>query len=128
MKALTRRVANALNELMRRSGPVFEDRYHAHVLRTPREVANALAYVLANYSSHAKRRGERITPTFEDEYSSAAAAGPDGAPPPVSCPRSWLMVQLTLERQRRVCLQSGRDGRDGPRERVARRGDPGRAS
>jgi len=91
MKALTRRLAAALNALMRRAGPVFRDRYHAHVLRTPRETANALAYVLANFASHAARRGERVARTYLDEYSSAAPAGPDGSPPPVSAPRSWLL-------------------------------------
>jgi hypothetical protein len=51
------RIARGLNAMMGRTGPVFEDRYHAHVLRTPAEVRNALRYVLGNYSSHAARRG-----------------------------------------------------------------------
>jgi hypothetical protein len=46
------RIARALNRLWKRSGRVFADRYHAHVLKTPREVRNALAYVLRNASHH----------------------------------------------------------------------------
>jgi len=33
---------------------LFADRYHAHVLRTPSEVRNALAYVLHNIWKHAR--------------------------------------------------------------------------
>jgi putative transposase len=57
VRSLSIRLARGLNAMMGRTGPVFEDRYHAHVLRTPAEVRNALRYVLGNYSSHAARRG-----------------------------------------------------------------------
>lgn len=46
------RLARGLNRLWRRVGRVFDDRYHAHLLRTPREVRNALAYVLQNARRH----------------------------------------------------------------------------
>ncbi len=36
MKALSGRIAIRLNQLMKRRGRVVTDRYHAHVLRTPR--------------------------------------------------------------------------------------------
>ena len=48
MKGLQVRIARALNKHWGRRGKVFSDRYHEHVLRTPREVRNALAYVLHN--------------------------------------------------------------------------------
>jgi REP element-mobilizing transposase RayT len=48
------RVARSLNKEWRRHGAVFEDRYHARILRTPTEVRNALLYVLQN----ARRHGE----------------------------------------------------------------------
>jgi len=54
MKALTCRVAKAVNRALRRSGPVFADRYHARELATPREVRNALRYVLLNAIKHAE--------------------------------------------------------------------------
>ncbi len=92
MRALSGRIAVGIDRLMKRSGPVFvQDRYHAHVLRSPREVANAVAYVLGNFASHAARRGEDVPPGFVDPFSSAAAYGPDGCRPPVSEPCSWLL-------------------------------------
>lgn len=92
MKALSGRIAIRLNQLMGRRGAVFADRYHAHVLHTPREVRNALAYALGNFASHAKRRGTCVAGDFVDPYSSAVERGPDGPPPPVSAARSWLLM------------------------------------
>ena len=39
VRALSIRIARRLNRMMGRSGPVFEDRFHSHVLRTPAEVS-----------------------------------------------------------------------------------------
>ena len=39
-------MARLINRIAGRKGQVFGDRYHAHVLATPRQVRNALAYVL----------------------------------------------------------------------------------
>lgn len=58
MKGLQVRMARSLNRLMLRTGPVFVDRYHAHVLRTPTETRNAVRYVLTNERIHARRRGD----------------------------------------------------------------------
>src|SRR3954463_9064209 len=49
MKGLEVRMARALNRVMRRRGAVFADRYHAHLLKSPREAANAVRYVLGNW-------------------------------------------------------------------------------
>jgi REP element-mobilizing transposase RayT len=57
IKDLCVRIARALNRLWNRVGSVFSDRYHAHVLRTPREVRNALDYVLHNAARHGSRLG-----------------------------------------------------------------------
>jgi REP element-mobilizing transposase RayT len=46
------RVAKGLNRVWGRRGRVFDDRYHEHVLRTPREVRNAIHYVLQNARRH----------------------------------------------------------------------------
>ncbi len=91
MRALAGRIALGLNVMMGRSGAAFDDRYHAHVLRTPTEVRHVLAYVLGNFASHALRRGECVSSGYVDPYSSAAERGPDGFPPPVSRPESWLL-------------------------------------
>jgi len=42
MKGLEVRMARALNKVMGRKGPVFADRYHAHLLASPRQGANAV--------------------------------------------------------------------------------------
>ena len=77
VRGLSIRLALRLNRMMGRSGPVFADRYHAHVLRTPAEVRNAIRYVLGNFESHAVRRGERAsTKGWVDPFSSAAVRAP----------------------------------------------------
>lgn len=52
MQSLAVRVAQALNALWKRTGRVFFDRYHSRILRTPKEVRHALAYVLNNAHKH----------------------------------------------------------------------------
>lgn len=46
VQGLAIRVARAINRVLQRRGRVWDARYHAHVLRTPREVRNAFVYVL----------------------------------------------------------------------------------
>jgi REP element-mobilizing transposase RayT len=46
------RVARAVNRVAARRGKVWAHRYHAHELRTKREVRNAYAYVLENWRKH----------------------------------------------------------------------------
>lgn len=54
MMSIGSRLALALNRVMgRKKGRVVADRYHSRVLRTPREVRNALRYVLLNARKHA---------------------------------------------------------------------------
>jgi putative transposase len=55
MKGLEVRIARGVNRALRRRGPLFAERYHAHVLKTPREVRHAIDYVLANCFRHAGR-------------------------------------------------------------------------
>ena len=92
MKGLEVRLARALNRMMRRTGRVFGDRYRAHVLKTPREAARALRYVLTNFAHHARAWGERVKPAFIDPFSSvrylAASPGPSA---PVAGARTWLL-------------------------------------
>jgi REP element-mobilizing transposase RayT len=57
MQGLNVRLAHALNVLLERRGTVFADHYHAHLLRTPTEVARAIRYVLANAERHYGDRG-----------------------------------------------------------------------
>jgi hypothetical protein len=77
---------------------VIADRYHVHVLGTPREVRNALRYVLENGRHHGVHQG-----TFDPASSAAwfdgwradarrlaAAAAPAG-PAFVAAAHSWLL-------------------------------------
>jgi putative transposase len=80
------RVAKGLNRMMGRNGRVFDDRYHARVLRTPTEVRHAIHYVRDNARKHAAQRGETYAPDYVDPYSSAGA--PDLALPPA---QTWLL-------------------------------------
>jgi REP element-mobilizing transposase RayT len=52
MKGLLVRIARGLNRLWCRTGSVLDDHYHARALKTPREVRNALVYVLNNAHKH----------------------------------------------------------------------------
>ena len=79
------RLAKGLNRMMGRKGRVFDDRYHARVLRTPTEVRHAIRYVLENARKHAAERGETYSPGYVDLYSSAGA---DLALPPA---QTWLL-------------------------------------
>src|SRR3981081_2521681 len=52
MKGLGVRIARALNRVMKRSGAVISDRYHAHILKTPSEVKRARNYLSSNARHH----------------------------------------------------------------------------
>jgi putative transposase len=89
LQGLAVRIARRLNRLMGRTGKVFADRFHQHVLRSPAEVAPAVAYVLGNFVVHALRRGEPVSATAPDEYSSARQR--ETGPPLVAPAQSWLL-------------------------------------
>lgn len=94
LQGLAVRIARALNRLWRRVGSVFAERYHDHVLRSPREVWAALRYVLCN----ARKHGGWVSRTRPDPCSS----GPwfegwrgvdvlEDGEPPTAAPRTWLL-------------------------------------
>ena len=64
LRGLAVRIARALNKVWQRTGQVFGDRYHDRILKTPREVKNALRYVLQN---RAPRSGARSLPPWRLE-------------------------------------------------------------
>jgi REP element-mobilizing transposase RayT len=70
MQGLEVSLARRLNRHFERRGSFFADRYHARVLRTPREVRNALRYVLLNHRHHEARRGEELSRDWVDPFSS----------------------------------------------------------
>jgi len=95
MQGLTIRMAKALNRVMQRRGVVFADRFHAHLLRTPSEVRNALSYVLGNHAVHAERAGRSpAVPATADVYSSAGYLAFEFAlAAAVASPRTWLLCR-----------------------------------
>jgi REP element-mobilizing transposase RayT len=78
MQSLGIRIAKGLNALSGRRGGVFADRYHAHVLRSRRETAAAVRYVLRNYRHHTR---EYLPPRWEDPFSAHNRVAP----------ASWLL-------------------------------------
>jgi len=88
MKGLEVRMARALNKVMDRRGPVFADRYHAHLLESPREAFHAIRYVVENWAIHAARE-RRPPPRGVDPYCSAASH--DCGPPLVAEARWWML-------------------------------------
>ena len=111
MQGLCIRLARGLNRVMGRRGAVFADRYHARALKTPREVRNALAYVLRNAEHHriawrSRQRGPETdlctSGRFFDGWRGGAPVGtatsagteagdPTRQAPPVSPPHTWLL-------------------------------------
>jgi len=83
-------IAKTLNRLFNRAGTVWADRYHSHVLRARREVANALRYVLGNFARHARQWGTEAT-QFADAFSSIRFLGLADESAPVAQPRTWLL-------------------------------------
>jgi REP element-mobilizing transposase RayT len=109
MMAIGARVARAVNRVAKRSGPVLAERYHHRLLPTPREVRNALRYVLLNSRRHVamkNRAALRAVRCVLDPASSARwfdgwkrglaltratkGIGPV-APRPVARARTWLL-------------------------------------
>ncbi len=97
LQGLEIRMARALNRAYDRRGPVWADRYHARILRTPREVRNALVYVVGNWRHHG---GDRYPVLSLDPYTSAPWFDgfreqlpplPAGAERPTAAPRTWLL-------------------------------------
>ncbi len=85
IQGLSIRIAKAVNRVLLRRGKVFADRYHAHTLRSPTEVANAIAYVLGNAMIHAARRGRPVHADAVDQLSSYANRQL------VAQPHTWLL-------------------------------------
>lgn len=96
MQALAISIAKRLNRMMGRRGSVFADRYHARILRTPREVRYALNYVLNNARKHFGKPRRAFDRFCSGAYFDGWVRGTRGqeavtGPPPISRPRSWLL-------------------------------------
>ena len=101
LQGLVGPLARVVNPVLERKGKLFAVRYHARALRTPREVRNAVVYVLANAKKHPEWDAEPITqvergidPCSSAPWSRAWAQRPP--PPrrlaPVCAPKTWLLA------------------------------------
>ena len=91
IKGLSVRLARGLNELMGQQGRVVADRYHAHVLRTPTELRNAMKYISRNAHRHAAQWGQPLPQDWIDPYSSDSPTLDFRLPEPTT----WLAKPLT---------------------------------
>jgi hypothetical protein len=74
MQSLGVSLAKRVNARLGRRGHVLQERYHVHILKTPREVKNALSYVLSNSYNHAGRRGRIALDAFSSAITVADSA------------------------------------------------------
>ena len=110
LQGLLIRIAKALNKLWSRRGRVFADRYHDHVLKTPREVRNALRYLFGNGKKHAAEGREVHVPQALDTFTSApwfsgfreriTVVGLEAVVRPVTDARTWLLTEGWLRHGR----------------------------
>jgi REP element-mobilizing transposase RayT len=102
VRGLAIRIARYVNDLLGRRGPLWSDRWHGHALRTPREVRNALVYVLANFRKHSRhplRAG--IDPYSSARWFDGWLEWPPGSgvPPPFAEPITFIGTNSgTLDR------------------------------
>ena len=101
LQGLAIRIARALNKLWKRKCSVFADRYHDRALATPREVRNAIAYVMGNARHHAAQGRMVSAPQPIDTFTSApwfdgfrerfTVRGLDAIARPTTPARTWLL-------------------------------------
>jgi REP element-mobilizing transposase RayT len=89
--SLAGRIASRINRAMGHNGELFADRYHDRVLETPREVKNALRYVINNARHHGEAVHYYFHPDWIDPFSSAPWF--DGWQRPVSSQQMALAVR-----------------------------------
>ncbi|HEY1557458.1 MAG TPA: transposase [Kofleriaceae bacterium] len=90
-----------------RTGAVFPDRYHAHILKTPTETRRAICYVVNNWRKHGDDRAPLLRAFPVDPFSSAISftgwreletrawlwqPPPTYQPLRVHRPRTWLLA------------------------------------
>jgi REP element-mobilizing transposase RayT len=92
VQGLAIRVARYVNDLLMRRGSLWADRWHGRALGTPREVRNALVYVLCNFRKHGAR-GEvlGIDPFSSGEWFDGWRGWRPGSglAPPFALERRW---------------------------------------
>jgi REP-associated tyrosine transposase len=123
IQGLVIRLAKGINRALGRRGRVWGSRYHARALRTPREVRNALVYVLQNWRHHGIGRAVPdpcSSAAWFDGWATNVAPAPGTLP--VASPRTWLAavgwrrlglirIEETPARNREYRLHANRRGK-----------------
>jgi len=103
VRGLMVRVARRVNRLLHRRGRFWADRWHGRDLEGPRQVRNALVYVLQNHRKHSRndalrdtRRGAALDPlssaaSFDGFASALPATFRSIGPPCTATARTWLL-------------------------------------
>lgn len=106
MQGLAISAAKAINKALKRKGKVFQYRYHATAITSPRQARHALSYVLNNWRRHNEDESTRAARFAAiDPYSTARsftgwkeadeAVMPTGfkffQPLEIAAPRTWLL-------------------------------------
>jgi REP element-mobilizing transposase RayT len=102
MRSLAITAARAINRVLGRRGKVFAYRYHATAISSPRQMRNALSYVLNNWRRHDEDETcEAAHRAMLDPYSTAIrfrgwregtfASPPGYEPLPAAEPETWLL-------------------------------------
>jgi len=103
MRSLAIMAARAINRVLGRTGRVFAYRYHATAISSPRQMRNALSYVLNNWRRHDEDEScEAAHRAMLDPYSTAIhfrgwreaerfAVPPGYEPLPSAAPETWLL-------------------------------------
>jgi REP element-mobilizing transposase RayT len=91
-QGLSIRLAKAINRTFGGiHGQVWADRYHARKLKTPREVRNAIVYVLMNAKKHVRNFRAAIDVLSSAQWFAGIRGNmPIDDHPPVVRPRTWL--------------------------------------
>ena len=102
-KRLNAAIARDRGESVARRGTVFPERYHVEQLRSPRQVRNAIAYVLNNWRRHGENRGLLAAAQIDPYASGVLFDGwqrpysfvpPEGYEPLVAMyPLTWLLSE-----------------------------------
>jgi len=113
MSGLATRIARRLNRRLERTGSVFADRYHTHVLRTPSEVRNALEYLFKNREKHLGTGRElgidpRSSAALFDGWADFEARELVGRYRPIVPARSWLVRTGWRRSRGKLLLFEGR--------------------
>ncbi|MBK8977537.1 MAG: transposase [Planctomycetes bacterium] len=111
MKGLKVRMARCLNRGWRRVGRVWQDRYHAEVLRSPRQVLHAIRYVLHDARKHGVPLAGPVDPCSSGPWFPEVVErfGTPAEPAPVVEPRSPLLRSL-WQRAERAPARARRPG------------------